>query len=105
MNCSKKLICIILCIYNFVIYDIIVLDDKKVGEIMKEAAGEANLTVVAIILIGVIVAVVTPLVNSLMKSAKGRACCTDAGGYVQGTTCHGGTYDSYEIADIDCTTE
>ena len=31
---------------------------------MKEAAGEANLTVVAIILIGVIVAVVTPLVNS-----------------------------------------
>ena len=34
---------------------------------MKEAAGEANLTVVAIILIGVIVAVVTPLINSLMK--------------------------------------
>ncbi len=54
---------------------------------MKEAAGEANLTVVAIILIGVVVAVVTPLVNSLMKSTANRACCTDAGGYVKGNNC------------------
>ena len=30
---------------------------------MKEAAGEANLTVVAIILIGVVVAVATPLME------------------------------------------
>ena len=51
---------------------------------MKEAAGEANLTVVAIILIGVIVAVVTPLVNSLMSSTAERACCTDAGGIWKG---------------------
>ena len=54
---------------------------------MKEAAGEANLTVVAIILIGVVVAVVTPLVNSLMKSTANRACCTDMGGYVDGSNC------------------
>lgn len=54
---------------------------------MKEAAGEANLTVVAIILIGVVVAVVTPLVNSLMSSTANRACCTDAGGYVNKTDC------------------
>lgn len=46
---------------------------------MKEAAGEANLTVVAIILIAVVVAVATPLVNSLMKTAAKRSCCTDAG--------------------------
>ncbi len=46
---------------------------------MKEAAGEANLTVVAIILIGVVVAVVTPIVNSMMKNTGRRACCTDAG--------------------------
>lgn len=59
---------------------------------MKEAAGEANLTVVAIILIGVIVAVVTPLVNSLMRNTADRACCTDAGGYWQGGTC-AGNYD------------
>lgn len=54
---------------------------------MKEAAGEANLTVVAIILIGVIVAVVTPLVNSLMSSTACRACCTDSGGTWQGSSC------------------
>jgi len=47
---------------------------------MKEAAGEANLTVVAIILIGVVVAVATPLVSNLMKNARSRSCCTDAGG-------------------------
>lgn len=54
---------------------------------MKEAAGEANLTVVAIILIGVIAAVVTPLVTSLMSSTACRACCTDAGGKWTGAKC------------------
>ncbi len=51
---------------------------------MKEAAGEANLTVVAIILIAVVVAVATPLVNSLMSNSAKRSCCTDAGGVWQG---------------------
>lgn len=54
---------------------------------MKEAAGEANLTVVAIILIGVVVAVVTPLVSSLMSNTANRACCTDAGGIWSGNSC------------------
>lgn len=54
---------------------------------MKEAAGEANLTVVAIILIGVVVAVVTPLVSSLMSNTAKRACCTDAGGVWKGSQC------------------
>ena len=54
---------------------------------MKEAAGEANLTVVAIILIGVVVAVVTPLINSLMKNTARRACCTDAGGVWKNNDC------------------
>lgn len=66
---------------------------------MKEAAGEANLTVVAIILIAVIVAIATPLINSLMRSSTRRACCTDAGGVWEGNTCqaaandHTGQYD------------
>ena len=47
---------------------------------MKEAAGEANLTVIAIILIGVIAAVVTPLVNSYMTNTAKKGCCTNAGG-------------------------
>lgn len=62
---------------------------------MKEAAGEANLTVVAIILIGVIAAVVTPLVTSLMSNTANRACCTDAGGKWTGGKCvsAGATFD------------
>ena len=54
---------------------------------MKEAAGEANLTVVAIILIAVIVAIATPLVNSLMRSSMYRSCCTDAGGVWESGRC------------------
>lgn len=67
---------------------------------MKEAAGEANLTVVAIILIGVVVAIVTPLVNNMMKSTAGRACCTDGGGYVNGSVCEGGSYSGQTISSI-----
>ena len=67
---------------------------------MKEAAGEANLTVVAIILIAVVVAVATPLVNSLMKTAGKRSCCTDAGGVWQGGGCWRVTPSAYyEIKD------
>lgn len=54
---------------------------------MKEAAGEANLTVVAIILIAVVVAVATPLVSSLMQNATRRSCCTDAGGVWENSRC------------------
>ena len=54
---------------------------------MKEAAGEANLTVVAIILIAVVVAVATPLVTSLMNNAAYRSCCSDAGATWKGGNC------------------
>lgn len=65
---------------------------------MKEAAGEANLTVVAIILIGVVVAVVTPLINNLMSSTANRACCTDAGGVWKQGKCQAanGGEDNYD---------
>mgnify|MGYP004614631359 CR=1 FL=1 len=47
---------------------------------MKEASGEANLTVVAIILIGVIAAFVTPLIKSTMENTKKRTECLNNGG-------------------------
>ena len=47
---------------------------------MKEASGEANMTVVTIILIGVIVAVATPIVNNMMKNTQKRAECQNNGG-------------------------
>ena len=55
---------------------------------MKQAAGEANMTVVAIILIAAIVAIVTPIVNSMMKSVALRSCCQNKGGYWEGSVCY-----------------
>ena len=54
---------------------------------MKEASGEANLTVVTIILIGVIVAVATPIINSMMTNTAKRTCCQNFGGVWEGTVC------------------
>ena len=69
---------------------------------MKEAAGEANLTVVAIILIGVIVAIATPIVTSMMQNTQDRACCMDAGGMWQGGQCVDASGDAVPYDD-DCT--
>ena len=54
---------------------------------MKEAAGEANLTVVAIILIGIIVAIATPIIQGIMEGTRERSCCIDAGGAWDGGEC------------------
>ena len=54
---------------------------------MKEAAGEANMTVITIVLIGVIAAVAIPIVNGAMESTKAKAECTNQGGYMDGTNC------------------
>ncbi|MDD3392721.1 MAG: hypothetical protein PHE54_04205 [Bacilli bacterium] len=60
---------------------------------MKEAAGEANLTVIAIILIGIIAAIVTPIVNSMMTTTELRSCCQNDGGtWVDGSCTNGTTY-------------
>ena len=46
---------------------------------MKEAAGEANMTVVTIILIAAIVAIATPIVTSAMNTVKQRSECMNKG--------------------------
>lgn len=69
---------------------------------MKEAAGEANLTVVAIILIGVIVAIATPIINNMMSNTGKRSCCQNAGGVWKGTRCtDGGSKTGLESYDSD----
>jgi len=55
---------------------------------MKEASGEANLTVITIILIGVIVAVATPIINSMMTNTAKRTCCQNYGGIWEGSACY-----------------
>jgi len=54
---------------------------------VKEAAGEANMTVITIVLIGVIAAVGLVLVPRLMKNVRAKSCCTNGGWYVSGKTC------------------
>ncbi len=47
---------------------------------MKEAAGEANMTVITIILIGIIAAIAYPMINNLIQNQQTKAECLDAGG-------------------------
>lgn len=56
---------------------------------MKETAAEANMTVVTIILIGIIVAVATPIVTSMMNNTKNRTECMNNGGYWENGACTG----------------
>ena len=56
---------------------------------MKEAASEANMTVVAIILIGIIVAVATPIITSMMDNTQKGACCMNNGGVWKNGKCEG----------------
>lgn len=64
---------------------------------MKEAAGEANMTVITIVLIAIVLAVGTVIVNNLMKSTKNSSACTSCGGEWKGGQCvdpmNGGTLD------------
>lgn len=53
---------------------------------MKEATGEANMTVVTIILIAAIVAIATPIVTDMMTHTKEKAECMNKGGYCTNTT-------------------
>lgn len=64
---------------------------------MKEAAGEANMTVITIVLIGVVAAVGLMIVPRLMKNLGQKSCCTDAGGKWSANKCNavaGVTYDT-----------
>ena len=54
---------------------------------MKEAAGEANMTVVTIVLIAIVLAAGTLIVNNMMTNMKGKTWCAEAGGAWDGTTC------------------
>ena len=54
---------------------------------MKEAAGEANMTVITIVLIGIVLAIGGVIVTSMMNNTKGRAECTSNGGTWQNGKC------------------
>lgn len=54
---------------------------------MKEAAGEANMTVITIVLIGLVAAAGAILIPSLLTNMKARSCCQQMGGVVDGGNC------------------
>lgn len=47
---------------------------------MKEAAGEANMTVITIVLIAIVLGVGTIIVTNLMNSTGNSTACTSCGG-------------------------
>lgn len=54
---------------------------------MKEAAGEANMTVITIVLIAIVLAVGTVVVNMLMNNVQRSSCCEAIGGNWEGGNC------------------
>lgn len=55
---------------------------------MKEAAGEANMTVITIVLIAIVLGVGTLIVNSVLKNSQKSSCCTSSGGFWHGGQCY-----------------
>jgi len=54
---------------------------------MKEATGEANMTVVTIILIAAIVAVGTPIIKGMVQGTQDKADCYNKGCLYQNGKC------------------
>lgn len=71
---------------------------------MKESAGEANMTVITIVLIGLVAAAGALIIPNLITSMKNKSCCTQAGGTWSGNQCTAGGNTSYsEIEYTACT--
>ena len=52
---------------------------------MKEATGEANMTIITVVLIALVVAVATPLIRNALQSNQNKTDCLNRGCYfVQG---------------------
>ncbi len=55
---------------------------------MKEAAGEANMTVITIVLIAIVLGVGTVIISNLMNSTSERSNCSSCGGSWRGGKCY-----------------
>lgn len=67
---------------------------------MKEATGEANITVITIVLIAIVLAVGTVIVNQLLTNTAKKSACSGVGGRLSGNTC---TYPTSKGGDNTCT--
>ena len=55
---------------------------------MKEAAGEANMTVITIVLIAIVLGVGTLVVTNMMNNASKKSACTSSGYTWNGGECY-----------------
>lgn len=69
---------------------------------MKEATGEANMTIITVVLIGIVSAVAAILIPNIMATVKRRSCCTAAGGVLVGKTCQKSKNDTTNISISEC---
>lgn len=54
---------------------------------MKEAAGEANMTVITIVLIAIVLAIGTIIVRGMLANTKKSSACSACGGSWSGGKC------------------
>ena len=57
------------------------------GDRMKESAGEANMTVITIVLIGLVAAAGAILIPNLLNGMAKKACCNSYGGTWESNKC------------------
>ena len=55
---------------------------------MKEAAGEANMTVITIVLIAIVLGVGTIIVSRVLSNTEASTNCSNAGGIWQAGKCY-----------------
>lgn len=67
---------------------------------MEQPVGEANMTVVTIVLIAIVLAVGTILITRMMGSTAKKGACSELGGTLNGTTC---TFTDHTGSKTTCT--
>lgn len=67
---------------------------------MKEATGEANMTVITIVIIALVLAIGTPIVTNVLNNSKKSSCCASNGGVWKGGKCTGA--DGTGTVSTDC---
>lgn len=67
---------------------------------MKEATGEANMTIITIVLIALVLGVGTIVITNLMTSSNKKSACAELGGTVSGSVC---TYKDSKGSNATCT--
>lgn len=68
---------------------------------MKESAGEANMTVITIVLIGLVAAAGALIIPNLITSLKQKSCCTSAGGKWSNNKCVASGSSSYSATEYN----